>query len=118
MLISKTTPIIVSKKASMLQSAIRGYKKSLNAYTISRKIIATEYAVRGAVPLRGEEIKNQLKHGEGSFNFSRVTPCNIVNPQAVGQGHITFNREVISAMINPALLDTEAISLDAKDRAN
>jgi len=49
----------------MLQSAVRGYKKSLNQYTISRKIIATEYAVRGAVPLRGEEIKNQLKNGEG-----------------------------------------------------
>jgi len=84
MLITKTKPIFKSNRASMLQSAVRGYKKSLNAYSISRKIIAAEYAVRGAVPLRGEEIKNQLKKGEGSFNFSRVTPCNIGNPQAVG----------------------------------
>jgi len=80
MLISKTASLRIPKQASMLQGMVRGYKKSLNSYTISRKIIATEYAVRGAVPLRGEEIKNQLKKGEGSFNFTRVTPCNIGNP--------------------------------------
>jgi aspartate/methionine/tyrosine aminotransferase len=35
----------------------------------------------------------------------------------VGQGHISFNREVISALINPALLKTEGISDDAKAKA-
>ena len=35
----------------------------------------------------------------------------------MGQGHFTFNREVISSLINPELLNTNAISADAKDRA-
>lgn len=60
----------------------------------------------------------QLKMGQNDlFNFSKITPCNIGNPQAVGQGFITFNREVISACIYPALLETNVISDDAKERA-
>ena len=35
----------------------------------------------------------------------------------MGQGHISFNREVISALLNPALLKTDALSNDAKVRA-
>jgi hypothetical protein len=42
---------------------------------------------------------------------------NIGNPQAVGQGHISFNREVLSGLINPSLLTTTALSHDAKERA-
>jgi len=51
------------------------------------------------------------------FNFSKITPCNIGNPQAVGQGYITFNREVLAATLYPALIETDAISADAKERA-
>jgi len=46
-----------------------------------------------------------------------MTPCNIGNPQAVGQGHMTYNREVLSALVHPGLLKTDALSADAKDRA-
>ena len=35
----------------------------------------------------------------------------------MGQGHISFNREVISALLNPTLLKTDALSNDAKVRA-
>ncbi len=42
---------------------------------------------------------------------------NIGNPQAVGQGHISFNREVISVMLNPSLLTSDSISEDARSRA-
>ena len=51
------------------------------------------------------------------FNFKRITACNIGNPQAVGQGFISFNREVIACTLYPALLETNAISEDAKERA-
>jgi alanine transaminase len=50
------------------------------------------------------------------FPFPKTTPCNIGNPQAVGQGHMTFNREVLSAAIFPTLLDADMIGEDAKNR--
>jgi alanine transaminase len=50
------------------------------------------------------------------FPFKKMTPCNIGNPQAVGQGHMTFNREVLSGALNPDLLKTGALSKDAEER--
>ena len=51
------------------------------------------------------------------FNFTKMTPCNIGNPQAVGQGFITFNREVLAGTLYPALLDMNVLSKDATERA-
>ena len=37
--------------------------------------------------MRGEEIKEYLKHNKGpnnKYKFDKITPCNIGNPQAVG----------------------------------
>jgi len=50
------------------------------------------------------------------FPFPKTTPCNIGNPQAVGQGHMTFNREVLSTSLYPNLLESSLISEDAKNR--
>lgn len=83
--------------------------------TISDAIKDCQYAVRGAIPIRGEAIERAIKGGE-KFPFPRTTPCNIGNPQAVGQGHMTFNREVLSASLHPALLNSSDISHDAKER--
>lgn len=70
------------------------------------------------MPQRGADIKEQLQMGQGDlFDFTKITPCNIGNPQAVGQGHITFNREVLACCLHPALIETNAISHDAKERA-
>jgi alanine transaminase len=86
--------------------------------TLSDQVKNTEYAVRGKIPLRGEEIQNDIRAGKGKYNFTSTTSLNIGNPQAVGQGHITFNREVLSCLINPALISTDAISHDARERAS
>jgi aspartate/methionine/tyrosine aminotransferase len=51
------------------------------------------------------------------YAFTQTTSLNIGNPQAVGQGHISFNREVISGCLNPSLLKTDALSEDSKNRA-
>lgn len=70
------------------------------------------------MPQRGEEIAQQLKMGQTDlFNFNRITACNIGNPQAVGQGYISHNREVLAACLYPALLQSDSISKDAKERA-
>lgn len=41
---------------------------------------------------------------------------NIGNPQAVGQGHLTYNREVLAGLLNPGLAQSEALSQDARNR--
>jgi alanine transaminase len=67
--------------------------------TLSEAVKKAEYAVRGKIPLRGEEIQTAINKGE-KFPFSKTTSLNIGNPQAVGQGHITFNREVRYKKLN------------------
>jgi aspartate/methionine/tyrosine aminotransferase len=42
--------------------------------------------------MRGEVIKKEMAEGSTKFKFDKIIPCNIGNPQAVGQGNITFNR--------------------------
>jgi alanine transaminase len=90
----------------------------LTQATIPANVKDAEYAVRGKIPLRGEEIQNDIKKGNGHlYNFKSTTSLNIGNPQAVGQGHITFNREVLTGCLHPALLKSNGISDDAKARA-
>ena len=80
---------------------LRFYKKCLTKETISPNVINAEYAVRGKIPMRGQEIMDEIKKG-AKYPFDKTTSLNIGNPQAVGQGYATFNREVntnISKMI-------------------
>ena len=57
-----------------------------------------EYAVRGRIPQRAEELKELGR---------TIIPCNIGNPQALGQAPLTFYREVISILEYPKLLDVK-----------
>ncbi len=100
------------------QLASRFYVKVLQKDTLSDNVKKAEYAVRGKIPMRGEEIQTEINKGAGAkYPFTSTTSLNIGNPQAVGQGHISFNREVLSGLINPSLLTTTALSHDAKERA-
>jgi len=102
--------------STLRKNTFATYKKVLTKETISQDIINTEYAVRGAVPLRGEEIMRSLKKPNHGFAFDKVSPMNIGNPQACGQGSLTFNREIISGLLLPSLTETSALSKDAKER--
>lgn len=100
-----------------IQQSTRAYRKQLTQESIGTNVKETQYAVRGAIPMRGDEIKQQIADGDTSFPFNQVMPCNIGNPQAVGQGFITFNREVLAGLLHGGLLSREgAISKDAKAR--
>eukprot|EP00929_Paragymnodinium_shiwhaense_P111283 TRINITY_DN7907_c0_g1_i1.p1 TRINITY_DN7907_c0_g1~~TRINITY_DN7907_c0_g1_i1.p1 ORF type:complete len:523 (-),score=164.56 TRINITY_DN7907_c0_g1_i1:423-1991(-) len=73
-----------------------------------------EYAVRGAVPDRALELDNMIKanpQGHG-LPFNKTIQCNIGNPQALGQKPLSFNREVISMVTNPNLLEVAEASKD------
>lgn len=54
---------------------------------VNQNIIEMEYAVRGPIPKRAAELRKQGKI---------TIPCNIGNPQALGQKPVTFYRQVLS----------------------
>ncbi|KAF9104121.1 hypothetical protein BGX29_002399 [Mortierella sp. GBA35] len=80
--------------------------KILNGSNMNPKVRAAEYAVRGELAIRSENIKVELANG-GSFPFQRVVGCNIGNPQALDQKPITFFRQVASLVEYPDLLKEE-----------
>jgi len=69
-------------------------------------VVEAEYAVRGAILTRAQEIEAELKDPakRGKWPFEKVVRCNIGNPQALGQAPPAFARQVLSLVMNPALL--------------
>ncbi|MBU0529497.1 aminotransferase class I/II-fold pyridoxal phosphate-dependent enzyme [bacterium] len=70
----------------------------MKSVTVNQNIIDLEYAVRGPIPQRAAKLKQQGKN---------IIPCNIGNPQALGQKPITFYREVLSLLENPNIIERE-----------
>jgi hypothetical protein len=64
-----------------------------NEHTMSQAVRKMQYAVRGQVAMRAEELKSQGKE---------ILFTNIGNPQAVGQPPITYYRQVIALCDLPA----------------
>lgn len=65
---------------------------------INPNIIEMEYAVRGPIPLRAAELQAQ---------GVKTIPCNIGNPQALGQSPISYYRQVLSLLEHPASIERE-----------
>eukprot|EP00210_Caulerpa_lentillifera_P002693 g2573.t1 len=70
--------------------------KVMHPDRINRHIKEVEYAVRGELYLRGEELRKQGRE---------ITFTNVGNPQALGAKPLTFPRQVISLITAPFLLD-------------
>ena len=66
--------------------------------TINPNIVELEYAVRGPIPQRAAELERQGRP---------TVPCNIGNPQALGQQPISFYRQVLSLLENPVGIGRE-----------
>lgn len=65
---------------------------------VNRNILEMEYAVRGPIPQRAAEMKRQ----------GRATiPCNIGNPQALGQSPLTYYRQILSLVEEPSKIVRE-----------
>ncbi|KAI7867069.1 pyridoxal phosphate-dependent transferase [Mucor mucedo] len=86
-------------------------ERILNINTINPLIKNVEYAVRGKLAIRAEEIRSDLEKGQGKYAFDRVVSCNIGNPQQLNQTPITFFRQVASLCDNPDLLKKENLAL-------
>jgi aspartate/methionine/tyrosine aminotransferase len=65
---------------------------------INRNLIDAQYAVRGKIVMRAQELEEQGK---------RIIYCNIGNPQALKQKPLTYIRQIIALLEYPELLHNE-----------
>jgi len=65
---------------------------------VNQNILEMEYAVRGTIPQRAAKLKRAGKN---------IIFCNIGNPQALGQPPLTYHRQVISLIEEPAKIERE-----------
>ncbi len=70
---------------------------------LSDRLIEAEYAVRGPIVIRAQELEAEGK---------KITYCNIGNPQALKQRPLTYVRQVLSLVEYPALMDNPAAIKD------
>lgn len=71
-------------------------KASLSIDTINKRVINSEYAVRGEIVQLAQRIARDLEEGKGSYPFDKLVWCNIGNPQILGQKPITYFRQVLA----------------------
>ena len=74
---------------------------------LNQWLVDAEYAVRGEILDRSAVLQKQLDAGE-KLPFEKIVACNIGNPQALGQKPLSFNRQVLSLVTNPDMLDDPA----------
>lgn len=76
--------------------------------SMNQHLLDTRYAVRGEVLDVAMALKKRLADhpDDHGLPFDEVISCNIGNPQALGQPPPKFNRQVMSLVTNPELLET------------
>ncbi|KAI8800858.1 pyridoxal phosphate-dependent transferase [Cladochytrium replicatum] len=99
---SSVSATIRSLSARAMSSSLD--TKVLTAASVSPPIRNFEYAVRGALAIRAEELRNQLATHANGLPFSKITNCNIGNPQQLNQQPITFFRQVSALVEYPDLM--------------
>lgn len=67
-------------------------------FEVNQNIAEMEYAVRGPIPQRAAALRAEGRE---------TIPCNIGNPQALGQSPISFYRQVTALLQRPGLIDRE-----------
>jgi aspartate/methionine/tyrosine aminotransferase len=66
---------------------------------LNENLLRAEYAVRGSIVLRAQELELQGK---------KIIYCNIGNPQALGQRPLTYLRQILSLIEYPELMKQQA----------
>ncbi|KAH9116493.1 hypothetical protein AeMF1_009584 [Aphanomyces euteiches] len=82
---------------------------ALTKDTVNPRIVQAEYAVRGPLVLKSIELTKRLAKGE-KLPFDKIIPCNIGNPQSLGQAPIQFHREVLALVNVPGLIEHPSAS--------
>jgi alanine transaminase len=81
----------------------------LTVDTINQRVRNAEYAVRGELAVKSEELRARLAKGDKTLPFDQVISANIGNPQQLDQKPLTFFRQVLSILENPLLLEKEDV---------
>jgi hypothetical protein len=82
--------------------------KVLSLTSINPHVLSAQYAVRGLIPQRAEQLRAKISAGQGAdLPFEDVIFANIGNPQQLDQKPLTFFRQVASLLEYPDLLDHE-----------
>lgn len=91
----------------------------LGKNTINHLVRKAEYAVRGPVVVRAQELQAQLASNQPGIPFDKIISCNIGNPQALMQQPVSYVRDVLSIVMNPSLKDRapDAFTKDVKERS-
>lgn len=80
-------------------AAPRISKADLNRLTLDAK-----YAVRGKIPIRADELRDELL-GANDLAFDEIISANIGNPQQLDQKPLSWYRQTLSLLQNPALIE-------------
>jgi len=84
----------------------------MHTVSVNPHVLRMEYAVRGPIPQRAAEMQAQGRS---------TIPCNIGNPQALGQQPISYYRQVLSLVEDPMRLEREratgSVPADVLDEA-
>ncbi|SMN21109.1 similar to Saccharomyces cerevisiae YDR111C ALT2 Putative alanine transaminase (glutamic pyruvic transaminase) [Maudiozyma saulgeensis] len=98
--------------------------EQLDLKDLNEHVLKAEYAIRGAIPMRAEQIQDQINLDPESVPFDKITTANIGNPQQLQQKPLTYSRQVVSVLQYPELLQhrdllvkSGAYMPDALDRA-
>lgn len=78
----------------------------LSVSALPKTVVDAEYAVRGAIVSKSMEFEAELKKPGHGLPFNELVPCNIGNPQAVGDSPLTFHRQLISLLSDPELVNS------------
>lgn len=80
---------------------------------VNPRLIEAQYAVRGAITNRAQEIQADFDSGKNDgYDFDEVIYCNIGNPQQLNQQPLTYNRQVMALVDAPFLLDNEKVTAE------
>ena len=91
-------------------------RRVLTLATINPNVVHMQYAVRGPIVTRSQELEKELQSGQKK-NFEQVVKCNIGDCHATGQKPITYFRQVVALCSYPALLEDSKFPEDAKKLA-
>lgn len=94
-------------------SFIPAHKLTLS--DVNENIIKAEYAIRGTIPTRAEQLELQLQNGtnHNSTPFKQIVYASIGNPQQLDQKPLTFSRQVISILQYPDLISKQDMLVES-----
>ncbi|CAB3408577.1 unnamed protein product [Caenorhabditis bovis] len=106
----------ITSQRSIQTSRIMASGKTLTIDNINPNVITMQYAVRGPIVIRAVELEKELAKG-AQKPFPNVIKANIGDAHAMGQKPITYIRQFLSCVANPALLEDKSMPSDVVQKA-